>query len=170
MRGSVWAALDAHVRQAWTRRRLSDGTVLNLGATETEQTFKITLMGTTYVPPKETGRRVCPDGSSGPYAKVDLAKLLPDAGGHTHPLGKYGDVSSLPGPEDGVMAVRTGKPAYIISGERALAVEHDGSMFRARVVAGKRFTNVERSVLTALNNVWRRNQGGSGMVCELVPD
>ena len=167
---STTAALDAQVRQAWLTRKLTDGTKLNLGAVDQEQTFKITPTGTFFVKPKETGTQICVDGSERSYAIVDFAKIAPDAGGHTHPQGKYGAISSLPGPDDGRMAVRMGKPAYVISKSRAFAIESIAGVFDVRVVAGSKLGSAEKAKIALRIKTWGSFGGGSGVQCTFHPD
>lgn len=163
-------ALDAQVRRAWQRRKLSDGTRLDLEGADLEQTFKVAPSGTFIVPPRERGNYHCTNGVNGPYAKVDTAKIIPDAGGHTHPEGKYGLISSLPGPEDGKMAMQTGKPAYIISTRRAFAIELVAGSFNVRVVAGAKLSRGEQRDVVLTTGRWNLNGGGSGVQCTFVPD
>lgn len=166
----ITAALDAQVRQAWLAKRLSDGTKLNLGDVELEQTFKVTPMGTQIVQPDETGHYRCTDGAEGPYAKINFTKISPHAGGHTHPEGKYGRISSLPGREDGRMAIVTGQPAYIISKSRALVIERNDALFTVRVIAGSKLTRQEKKDLALTTQRWSLNGSGSGGKCTYVPD
>lgn len=57
------AVYDAHVRQAWTKRALSDGTKLKLGRVDQEQMFAVTLTETIAVVATRSGWRYCADGS-----------------------------------------------------------------------------------------------------------
>ena len=165
-----WAALDGHVRMAWTTRRLSDGTALNLGATNDEQGFAVGPAGTRAVETKRAGWQRCADGSQRRATVLDLREINPDAGGHTHPLGTLRDiVADVPGDEDGQMAARTGKPAYIISAVRAFAVERREG-FVVRLIAGRPFTRSERSLIARRTETWGANQGGSGVACRFIPD
>lgn len=166
------ALYDAHVRQAWTKQQLSDGTRLNLGRTNQEQLFAITTTGTFAVMATRQGWQRCSDGSVDRATVTSQSAVLPNAGGHTHPLGRDGDiVADLPGKEDGRMAKLTGKPAYVISRRRVFAVEEVGpDNFAVRVVAGAAFTRAERSVIAQRIRGWNANQGGGGVQCQFIPD
>lgn len=163
---AVNAVLDAHVRRPWMTKRLTDGTKLDLGRTDREQMFTVKPSGTYSFNEMEAGTQYCADGSERRYAKLKLAAILPNAGGHTHPQG----VSGLAGPEDGVMAARTGKPAYVIARLRVFAIEKDSTGYAVRVVAGSKLTAAETAEITSLRNRWGRNSGGSGVKCRVVPD
>ena len=161
---SLWAAHDFHILSAWRTHRLTDGTRLDFGGRR-EQTFKISHAGIVFVPPKETGTMYCPGGDVRDYAKVDYARIAPDAGGHTH----LDRASSLPGPEDGSMAVLTNKPAYVISRARAFAIERLTDGFTVRLLGGNRFSDTEQNDIARRIASWNLNNGGSGVVCRLVP-
>lgn len=108
----------------------------------------------------------CPGRDVRDYAKVDYAKIAPDAGGHTH----LNRASSLPGPEDGSMAVLTAKPAYVIAQSRTFAIERGVEGFTVRVLAGQRFGHDEQADIARRIASWNLNNGGSGVTCRLVPD
>lgn len=166
------AQYDAQVQTAWIRQALSDGTKLNLGRTDHEQMFAVTVMGTAPVMITQEGWRRCDDGTQQRATKTNLGLILPRAGGHTHPLGRNADIiADMPGEEDGVMARVTGKPAYVISRRRAFAVEESGpANFTVRVVAGKGFSSSERDRIQTLVATWNKHGGGGGARCQFTPD
>ncbi len=170
MSDTSWATLDVQVRNAWTTRRLSDGTRLNLGATKDEQGFAVNGTGTRAVATRRAGWQLCEDGSERRATVLNLQDILPDAGGHTHPLGQSGEiVAGIPGDEDGQMAARTGKPAYVISAIRAFAIQKQDS-FEVRSIAGRPFPRQGRSLIARRVETWGANQGGSGVACRFTPD
>lgn len=146
-------------------RRLSDGTRLDFDSRR-EQTFRVAPDGTAFVPPKESGTMFCPGRDVRDYAKVDYARIAPHAGGHTH----LNRASSLPGPEDGSMAVLTGKPAYVISESRVFAIERGEAGFTVRKLGGRNFDRDERTEMARRIASWNLHNGGSGVPCRLVPD
>lgn len=120
------ALYDAQVAAAWSKHALSDGTKLNVGMTDKEQMFGVMPTGTFAVVSKRAGWKRCEDGSAQRATITNTNAILPNAGGHTHPLGRDGDiVAELPGPEDGRMARATGKPAYVISRRRAFSIREN---------------------------------------------
>lgn len=163
---------DAQVSAAWTRRALSDGTKLDVGRIDREQMFAITPTGTFAVVATRAGWRRCDDGSEARATVTNIRGIIPNAGGHTHPLGRNSDiVADLPGPEDGMMAKATGKPAYVISRRRAFAIEESSpDNFTVRVVAGADFSRSERVKIQAIVATWNKHGGGSGAQCQFIPD
>lgn len=163
---------DAQVRLAWTRRALSDGTRLDLGRSDKEQMFAVTPTGTFAVIATRSGWRRCEDGSEQRATIANLGAVLPNAGGHTHPLGRNADIlADMPGPEDGRMARATGKPAYVISKRRVFAIqETTPNVFDVRVIAGAKFSRSEQAKIKALQIEWGRHGGGAGVKCIFVPD
>lgn len=166
------AFYDAQVQAAWIRQALSDGTKLDVGRTNHEQIFAVTVTGTFPVKITQEGWRRCDDGTQQRATKTNLGLILPRAGGHTHPLGRNSDiVADMPGEEDGVMAKVTEKPAYVISRRRAFAVEETGpDSFAVRVVAGHDFSRSERGRIQSLVATWNKHGGGSGARCVFTPD
>lgn len=166
------ALYDAQVRAAWAGHALSDGTRLNVGRIDQEQMFAITPTGTFAVAATRAGWQRCDDGSAQRATVTNTGAILPNAGGHTHPLGRAGDIlADLPGPEDGRMARATGKPAYVISRRRAFAIEETApDVFTVRVIAGARFSRSEQGRIQALQLQWGRHGGGSGVQCHFEPD
>lgn len=166
------ALYDAQVRAAWAGHALSDGTKLDLGHTDHEQMFAVTVTGTFPVKVTQEGWRRCDDGTQQRATKTNLGLILPRAGGHTHPLGRKSDIiAAMPGEEDGVMARVTGKPAYVISRHRAFAVEEPSpNSFTVRVVAGHDFSRGERGRIQSLVANWNKHGGGGGARCEFIPD
>ena len=170
MSDALWANLDAHVRTAWMSKRLSDGTRLNLGATDNEQGFAVSTAGTRAVVTRRAGWQECDDNSRRRATVLNLRDIFPDAGGHTHPLGsaRY-IVAGIPGDEDGQMAARTRKPAYVISAVRAFAIEQR-DVFVVRRIAGRRFSSAEKRIIDRRIQTWGNNQGASGVTCRFTPD
>ena len=166
------AIYDAQVRAAWTRHALSDGTKLNVGRIDQEQMFAITPTGTYAVVAKRGGWKRCDDGSAQRATVTNIGAILPNGGGHTHPLGRNGDIlADLPGPEDGRMARATGKPAYVISRRRAFAIQETApNVFDVRVIAGAKFSKSDQGRIKALQIEWNKHGGGSGVVCHFEPD
>lgn len=166
------ALYDGQVRAAWAGRALSDGTKLNLGRTDHEQMFAVTVTGTFPVVVTQEGWRRCDDGTQQRATKTNLGLIVPRAGGHTHPLGRNSDIiAEMPGEEDGIMARVTGKPAYVISRRRAFAVEEPSpNSFTIRVVAGPDFSRSERGRIQAIVATWNKHGGGGGARCEFTPD
>lgn len=151
---------------------MSDGTKLKLGNVDNEQLFAVTLTGTVAVNETQSGWQRCSDGSQRRFTITKMAAILPNAGGHTHPLGRLSDiVADMPGPEDGRMAVITHKPAYVISQRRAFVIEQvTPGTFNVRVIAGAKFSRSEQSVIAKQQTSWVRHGGGSGVQCHFVPD
>ena len=169
---SVTAAYDSQVRDAWIRRALSDGTRLDLGHSDKEQMFAVTLTGTKAVVATKRGWRKCEDGSEARVTVTAIASVIPNAGGHTHPLGRASDIrADMPGPEDGAMTYATGKSSYVISRRRAFAIDRDAhGQFAVRVIAGKPFGGSELAEIASQTRQWGQNKGGSGLRCEFRPD
>ena len=165
------AAYDAQVKLAWIRRMLSDGTKLDLGMTDHEQMFAVTQTGTFAVIATRSGWQRCEDGSQDRVTVTNIAGIIPNAGGHTHPLGRASDFrADMPGPEDGYMAFATGKAAYVISRRRAFAIEvGQGGDFHTRILAGTPFGRAEQAELAKLEKGWKLNRGGSGLKCQFTP-
>lgn len=161
---------DAHVVTAWNDRQLSDGTPLNLGRTNAEQGFIVTPEGTAAISVTRAGRQVCSDGSERLATSLNLSAIRPHAGGHTHPQGRSGDVSGLPGPEDGRMAAATGRPAYVISQRGAFAIETQSGGYSVRQLAGAPLSVTERGEVARLISSWNQNGGGSGVRCTFIPN
>lgn len=163
---------DAQVSAAWTRRALSDGTKLDVGRIDREQMFAITPTGTFAVVATRAGWRRCDDGSEARATVANIRGIIPNAGGHTHPLGRNSDIlADLPGPEDGMMAKATGKPAYVISRRRAFSIcETAPNVFDVKLIAGAKFSKSEQAANTNLEAAWAKHGGGSGVVCRFVPD
>lgn len=163
---------DAQVRTAWIRQALSDGTKLNLGRTNEEQMFAVTTTGTFAVVAKRAGWYKCADGSEARATVTNIGAIVPNAGGHTHPIGRKADIlSDMPGPEDGRMARATGKPAYVISRRRAFSIRETArNGFEVVVIEGAKFTQQEQVKIAALQVEWNKHGGGSGVICQFVPD
>lgn len=161
---------DTHVVAAWNSRQLSDGTPLNLGRINAEQGFIVTPEGTAAILVTRAGRQVCADGSERLATSLNLSAIRPHAGGHTHPQGRSGDVSGLPGPEDGRMAAATGRPAYVISQRGAFAIEAQGGSYSVRQLAGALLSVTERGEIARLISSWNQNGGGSGVRCTFIPN
>lgn len=161
------ALYDAQVRAAWARHALSDGTKLNVGRIDEEQMFAITPTGTFPVVATRSGWQKCDDGSERRFTITNTRAIIPNAGGHTHPLGRDGSIlADLPGPEDGKMAMATGKTAYVISRRRAFAISPN--TFDVRVIAGAKFSKSDEDRIRALQVEWTRHTGGSGVQCHIV--
>ncbi len=75
-------------------------------------------------------------------------------------------MEQLPGPEDGVMARRTGKTAYEISDRGAFAIEKTKVGYRVRIIDGARLTPPERRAIMKTIDGWNQNNGGSGVSCK----
>jgi hypothetical protein len=161
---------DRHVVVAWNSRQLSDGTPLNLGRINAEQGFIVTPEGTAAILVTRAGRQVCADGSERLATSLNLSAIRPHAGGHTHPQGRSGDVSGLPGPEDGRMAAATDRPAYVISQRGAFAIEAQGGSYSVRQLAGAPLSATERGEIARLISSWNQNGGGSGVRCTFIPN
>lgn len=161
---------DAHVIDAWNNRQLSDGTRLNLGRTNAEQGFIVTPDGTAAISVTRAGQQVCDDGSRRLATSLNLSAIRPHSGGHTHPQGRSGDVSGLPGPEDGRMAAATGRPAYVISQRGAFAIEAQNGAYSVRQLAGAPLSATERGEIARLISSWNQNSGGSGVRCTFTPN
>lgn len=163
---------NAQVRAAWARRALSDGTKLNVGRTDEEQMFIVTTTGTVAVVAKRAGWYKCTDGSEARATVTNLGAIMPNAGGHTHPLGRNSDIlADMPGPEDGRMAKQTGKPAYVISRRRAFSIcETAPDVYDVKLIAGAQFSRSELAKVAELEAAWSRHSGGSGVVCRFTPD
>jgi hypothetical protein len=161
---------DTHVVVAWNSRQLSDGTPLNLGRINAEQGFIVTPEGTAAILVTRAGRQVCADGSERLATSLNLSAIRPHAGGHTHPQGRSGDVSGLPGPEDGRMAAATDRPAYVISQRGAFAIEAQGGSYSVRQLAGAPLSATERGEIARLISSWNQNGGGSGVRCTFIPN
>ncbi|WP_375404506.1 hypothetical protein [uncultured Sphingomonas sp.] len=166
-RGATTSA-DAVVIEAWRTRTLTDGTKLDLGRTEKEQGFVVRDDGLFPISFKRSGTQVCDDGSRRLANVIDIKNILPHSGGHTHPLGRTGDVSGLPGPEDGRLAAVTDRPAYVISKRGAFAIEQTGGGFEVRQIAGKPLTPAEQGEVGRTVAQWNSNSGGSGVRCTFV--
>lgn len=166
------ALYDAQVRAAWIRQALSDGTKLNLGRVNGEQMFAVTTTGTSAVVAKRAGWYKCADGSEARATITNTSAIIPNAGGHTHPLGRNSDIlADMPGPEDGVMAKATGKPAYVISRRRAFSIcETAPNVFDVKLIGGAKFSKSEQAQNANLAAAWSKHGGGSGVVCRFVPD
>lgn len=166
------AMYDAQVRQAWTRRALSDGTRLKLGRVNEEQMFVITPTSTFAVVATRSGWRRCEDGSEQRATATNIKGIIPNAGGHTHPLGRNADImADIPGPEDGRMARATGKPAYVIGRRRAFSIQELAqAVFQVRVIAGPKFSRSEEAAITALQAKWNQHGGGTGVQCRFDSD
>lgn len=164
------ALYDAQVRMAWTRHALSDGTKLNVGRINEEQMFAITPTGTFAVVGTRSEWQKCDDGSEQRYTVTNTRAIIPNGGGHTHPLGRDGNiVADLPGPEDGQMARVTGKPAYVISRRRAFSItETAPDIFDVRVIAGAPFSKSDQADIEVRRRKWHKNGGGSGVQCHIV--
>lgn len=165
-------AYDAQVRAAWASKRLSDSTRLNTGRVDQEQLFATTPTRTYAVAATRRGWRKCADGSEQRVTVTNLGAVAPNAGGHTHPIGKAGDIlAELLGPDDGAMARATGKPAYVISRRRAFAVERTpAGIFSIRVVAGAAFSKRELKVLDEQTRLWARTRGVGDVTCQFIAD
>ncbi len=163
---------DAQVRQAWTRQKLSDGTMLNLGNVDREQFFAVTLTGTVAVNETQSGWQRCSDGSERRYTITKLTAFGANPGGHTHPIGRMSDiVADIPGPEDGRMATLTKQTAYVISRRRAFAIEQSApGFFTTRLIAGAKFSKSEQATVARQQVRWSQHGGGSGVQCQFVPD
>lgn len=163
---------DAQVRLAWAKRKLSDGTRLDVGLVDMEQMFAVTPTGTFAVVATSAGWRRCDDGSEQRATVANLKAFVSNAGGHTHPLGRNADIlADLPGPEDGRMARATGKPAYVIARRRAFSIrEAATNVFDVRVIAGSKFSKAEQARIEALKAKWNQHGGGSGVQCRFDPD
>ncbi len=74
---SVTAAYHAQVRDAWIRHALSDGTKLDLGHSDREQMFAVTLTGTKAVVATKRGWRKCEDGSETRVTATNIASVIP---------------------------------------------------------------------------------------------
>lgn len=166
------AMADAQVRAAWSRKALSDGTKLNLGRVDEEQMFAVTPTGTFAVVATMAGWQRCDNGTERRATITNTKAIVPNAGGHTHPVGRSADiVADLPGPEDGRMARVTRKPAYVISRRRAFSIrETRPNVFDVAVLAGVKFSKAEQSKIQALQLEWNKHGGGSGVKCQFVPD
>ena len=164
------ALYDAQVRAAWARHALSDGTKLNVGRINEEQMFAITPTGTFAVVATRSGWQKCDDGSEQRFTVTNTRAIIPNAGGHTHPLGRNGDIlADMPGPEDGMMARATGKPAYVIARRRAFSItETTPDRFDVRVIAGAKFSKSEEARIQALQIKWAQHGGGSGVQCHVI--
>jgi hypothetical protein len=161
---------DAHIVAAWNSQRLSDGTQLNLGRTNAEQGFIVTPEGTSAISVTRAGRQVCSDGSERLATSLNLSAIRPHSGGHTHPLGRRGDVSGLPGPEDGRMAAATGRTAYVISQRGAFAIEAQNGSYSVRQLVGQPLSATEQGEVARLISSWNQNGGGSGVRCTFIPN
>lgn len=164
------ARMDAHVVEAWHSRELTDGTSLDLGRTDREQGFVVREDGTYPVDISRSGIQRCDDGSERLANVINVGAIRPNAGGHTHPRGRDGDVSGLPGPEDGVMARVTSQPAYVISSRGAFAIEHGPEGFTIRQLAGTPLSSVEKGEMSRLIDAWNQHGGGSGARCTFTPN
>lgn len=161
---------DELVVTAWNSRTLTDGTRLDLGTTDKEQGFVVRDDGIFPVSIRQSGEMVCEDGSRRIANRISVADIRPNSGGHTHPQGRYGDIVGLPGPEDGVMAARTGKPAYVISSRGAFRIEASSTGFEVKLLAGKAVTSTERGEISRIVGSWNNNAGGSGVRCTFVSE
>lgn len=141
------ASLDANVVRAWKTGKLSDGSRLNLGRTDREQGFTVREDGVFPLEITRSGVQRCADGSERLATAFALGAIRPNAAGHTYPRGRENDVCGLPGPEDGHMALATGKPAYVLSSRGAFAVEKEADGFLVRQLAGKPSSPVEQGEL-----------------------
>ena len=166
------ALYDAQVGAAWIMQKLSDGTKLQLGHTNNEQMFAVTTSGTFAVAATQAGWYKCVDGSEARATIPNMKGIIPNAGGHTHPLGRNSDIiADMPGPEDGRMARATGKPAYVISRRRAFSIrETTPNAFDVKLIAGAQFSKSELARVAELQVAWSRHGGGTGVVCHFIPD
>lgn len=154
---------DERVVEARRRGHFSDGTEIHLG-TPGEQGFGAND-GVTYSNPMDQVCWRCSNGTTGIGGSFDVERLGPgDSGGHTHPDFDHQGrpISGLPGPEDGVLAARTGQTAYVISSRGVFAIEKTENGFRVRQLDGTSLTRNERRELKALIRAWNQNNGSSG--------
>jgi hypothetical protein len=161
---------DQIVIAAWTKRRLTDGSKLRLGRTDREQGFIVRSGGIFPVSFRVSGVQNCSDGTSRLANRLNASDIIPYSGGHTHPLGQSGDVSPLPGPEDGQMAVATGKTAYVISRRAAFAIDRSSDGFEVRWLAGRPLTTSEQQKVRETIIQWNQNNGRSGVTCVFTPN
>lgn len=152
-------------------RTMTDGTRVNLGRTDDEQGFRVSKDGMYSRPITKKGTQRCDDGSERQAGALNVGGLAAgESAGRTHPQGASGNLSGLPGPEDGLVAAATGKPAYVISSRGAFAIDPTSAGFRVRQLAGRRLSGGERSQVRDLVQAWNQNSGGSGQKCTFTPD
>jgi len=140
-------------------QQLTDGLRLNLNGNE--QGFKATGDGTSANPLQPFCQK-CSDGSTREGGYYNWQALAADeSGGHTH----GNRLDALPGPEDGSLARKTEKSAYVISRRGVFSIEKTDVGYRIRVIDGARPTSSERNELRERIDRWNEYQGGSGTQC-----
>lgn len=161
---------DQLVISAWSSRRLSDGSRLNLGLTDREQGFVVRNDGIFPVSFRQSGIQTCDNGTSQLANKLNASDIRPNAGGHTHPRGRSDSISPLPGPEDGQMATVTGKTAYVISSRGAFAIDRTADGYEVRLLAGRAISPSEQGEISRNIAQWNANNGSSGVRCTFTPN
>ena len=102
----------------------------------------------------------CSDGSKRDGGRYNVEALKPnEKAGHTHMQ------QQIPGPEDGALARKTGKDAYVITPNRVWSVESTEVGFRAWLIDGPYPSRREIIKIQETIDGWNVNQGGSGVLC-----
>lgn len=160
---------DQTIISAWQSRTLTDGTKLDLGRTDREQGFVLRDGGIFPIVFRASGKYVCDNGRIDVANVIRVDDIRPNSGGHT-PRGQSSGFERLAGPEDGQLAERTGKPAYVISSRGAFKIEKVESGFEIKLLAGSRLTPTEQGEIAGTIARWNRHDGGSGVRCKFIPD
>lgn len=149
------------IARAQRTGKLSDRTRLNLSGGN-EVGFTASPDGTKHNPIKDQQCQTCSDGSTRNRGGMDVSNLGPEeVAGHSHPQG----FGQLPGPEDGVMARVTGKPAGVISDRGAFAVEKTDVGYRVWHISGAPLEPAEVKAMISIIDAYNTYQGGSGVSC-----
>ncbi|HZD10018.1 MAG TPA: RHS repeat-associated core domain-containing protein, partial [Candidatus Binatia bacterium] len=161
-------AVDEVVVVGYRSRQFTDGTKIRFSLRGyLEQGFNVSADGIFPQNFTQSGTQECDDGTTRSANKLDISNLNGASIGHTH---GGGGLDPLPGPEDGVAAAATDRPAYMMSRRGAFAIESTAVGFRVRLLAGRMLSGKEKADIRNTIAGFNQNDGGSGVNCTFTPD